>query len=260
MCLGKLRAKLRPPLRPPNFGIPRGLYPPLHFPQGPKFFDDVAYLGRAVLAPNEDMAFKRKRSSSRAGSRKGTKRARAGPARRHTGKARSALRRIGAGVQRLTRMIETKESAQTQAVGTNLPHNNITLLSTNPFVTNIGAGDPMAGTGNRIGDSIAVQGLLIKGFVEASLQRTHVHFRIMLVRGAKGEPFSRATLYKNIVDNKIIDQMNTERYTVLATKRITVNTSNAAPTGTLPSGVPSGTTSSGQSGIYIIENGITQAN
>jgi hypothetical protein len=145
-------------------------------------------------------------------------------------------------------MIETKESAQTQAVGTNLPHNNITLLTTNPFVTNLGTGDPMAGTGNRIGDSIAVQGLLIKGFVEASIQRSHVHFRVMLVRGAKGEPFSRATLYKNIVDNKIIDQMNTERYTVLATKRITVNTTNAAPTGNLPNGAPSGTTSSGQSG------------
>jgi hypothetical protein len=145
-------------------------------------------------------------------------------------------------------MIETKETAQTQAVATNLPHNNITLLSTNPFVTNIGAGDPMTGTGQRIGDSIAVQGLLIKGFMECSIGRSHVHFRIMLVRGAKGETFSRATLYKNIVDNKIIDQMNTERFTILATKRITLNTSNAAPTSTLPNGTPSGTTSSGQSG------------
>lgn len=132
-------------------------------------------------------------------------------------------------VTRLNRMIETKETAQTQAVATNLPHNNITLLTTNPFVTNIGAGDPMAGTGNRIGDSISVQGLLLKGFMECALQRSHVHFRVMLVRGAKGEPFNRATLFKNIVDNKIIDQMNTERYTIIASKRFTVNASNTAP-------------------------------
>jgi hypothetical protein len=145
-------------------------------------------------------------------------------------------------------MIETKESAQTQVVGTDLSHNNITLLTTNPFVTNNGANDPMAGTGNRIGDSIAVQGLLIKGFLENALQRSHVHFRVMLVRGAKGETFNRTTLFKGIVGNKIIDQMNTERFTVLATKRITINTSNAAPTAVMPNGAPSGTTSSGQSG------------
>jgi len=133
------------------------------------------------------------------------------------------------GVQRLTRMIETKETAQTQAVATSLPHNNITLLSINPFVTNLGVGDPMAGTGNRIGDSISVSGLLIKGFMENALSRSHVHYRIMLVRGAKGETFDRTSLFKGIVDNKIIDQMNTERFTIVASKRMTINCTNNAP-------------------------------
>lgn len=141
-------------------------------------------------------------------------------------------------VQRLNRMIETKETAQTQAVGTNLPHNNIVLLTTNPFVTALGAGDPMAGTGNRIGDSISVQGLLLKGMMECSFQRSHVHFRIMLVRGAKGDFFNCATFFKGIVDNKLIDQMNNERYTIIASKRMTIDASNAAPNVLQASGVP----------------------
>jgi hypothetical protein len=60
----------------------------------------------------------------------------------------------------------------------------------------------------------------------------------MLVRGAKGETFNRANLFKNIVDNKIIDQMNTERFTIVASKRMTIDASNAAANAVGATGVP----------------------
>jgi len=160
----------------------------------------------------------------------------------------ASVRRANQGVQRLTRMIETKESAQTQTVATALPHNNVALMSINPFITSFGTGDQMAGTGNRIGDSISVRGLLIKGFLENSLSRSHVHYRIWLLRGAKGESFTRSTIFKGIVDNKIIDQMNTERFTVVASKRLTIDATNAIAASVNANGVPSISGAAGISG------------
>jgi len=191
------------------------------------------------------MAGKRK-----APSRKGSfKRRRITSSSRSSRKARpSALRRVAAGVQRLNRMIETKESAQTQTVATALPHNNTALMSINPFITTFGTGDQMAGTGNRIGDSVSVRGLLIKGFLENSLSRSHVHYRIWLLRGAKGETFTRNTIFKGIVDNKIIDQMNTERFTVVASKRLTIDATNAIAASVSANGVPSISGAAGISG------------
>jgi len=194
---------------------------------------------------------KRKRTSSVSSRKPYAKRARSAAARGRTGYAgvlSASVRRATQGVQRLNRMIETKESAQTQTVATALPHNNVALMSINPFVTSFGTGDQMAGTGNRIGDSISVSGVLIKGFLENSLSRPHVHYRIWLLRGAKGESFTRSTIFKGIVDNKIIDQMNTERFTVLAHKRLTINASNTMAAHVAANGVPDISGASGTSG------------
>jgi len=201
------------------------------------------------------MAYKRKRSS--AGASSYAKRAKTVRGNNMRTSGRSMFNRRGttglaaraaAGVQRLNRMIETKESAQTQTVATALPHNNVALMSINPFITSFGTGDQMAGTGNRIGDCISVTGVLIKGFLENSLSRSHVHYRIWLLRGAKGETFNRSTIFKGIVDNKIIDQMNTERFTVVASKRLTIDASNAIAASVSANGVPSISGAAGISG------------
>lgn len=196
---------------------------------------------------------KRKRSSSVSSRKPYAKRARAARSSGRTGYAgvlRASVRRTAAGVKRLNRMIETKESARTATVGQMLSHNNLTDTGMSLFSVVPGTGDPMAGTGQRIGDSIAVQGLLIRGMLENTLGRAHVHYRVMIIKSAKGDPITRGTLFKGIVDNKLIDQINTERYTIVASKRMTINVANAAPTGIAigGTGVPTGSTGGGNNG------------
>lgn len=197
------------------------------------------------------MAFKRKRGAYGAVGRKVVKRARYSPLAKRVNKTRRPRVGLAASVQRLTRMIETKESARTATVGLVMNHNALTDTGMSLFSVVPGTGDPMAGTGNRIGDSIAVQGLLIKGMIENTLGRSHVHYRVMVVKSAKGDNLTRATLFKGIVDNKLIDQINSEKFTIVASKRMTINSQNAAPTAVGVNGVPAGTTGGGQNGKFF---------
>jgi len=148
-------------------------------------------------------------------------------------------------VNQLYSMIETKDSTQTLGSNISLNHNTLTV-HINPFTLNQGTGDPMAGTGSRIGDKISVKGLMIRGFVECALNRPKVFFRVMLVKMAKGDTLNTANLFKGDSGNKMIDQVNTERFTVLAQKIFTVEASNAPAAvtvnldGTVATGNPGG--------------------
>lgn len=142
-------------------------------------------------------------------------------------------------LQALTKTIETKEGTR-KITGINLQHNNLTVFTMNPFESNQGAGDPMvAGQMQRIGDQITIQSVNYKFFVENSLGRSRVYYRFMLVRMAKGDTLSRATLFEGSCDNKMIDTLNVERFTILASKTFTVGTPNPAPlTYNIVTGVP----------------------
>lgn len=155
-------------------------------------------------------------------------------------------------VRNLTRMIETKEGTHTMR-NVNMPHNNTYIVQTtaggdlNPFALAVGAGDPMAqNTGVRIGDRINVRGLMIRGFLENSLNRSKVYFRIMLVKCPRGQAPTRAELFKGSSDNKMIDQVNTEKFTIIWQKIMTIQTANNAPTivgattGQVGGGTPAG--------------------
>lgn len=195
------------------------------------------------------MAFKRRRSQSVASRKPYAKRAKFAATRGRTGYAgvlSASVRRANAGVRRLTSMIETKESTQVTSVNIGLPHNDAYLVNINPFTINIGANDPMSGTGQRVGDKISLRGMLLKGFFENSLGRSKVHYRIMMVRGAKGETFNRTNLFKGIVGNKVIDQMNTERFSIVASKKFTISTSSAQAQASGLTGAPTMTDSGGQ--------------
>lgn len=149
-------------------------------------------------------------------------------------------------VSRLERMIETKEATRTVR-NLDIPHNNMITLAINPFNISQGIGDPMdQNSGARIGDQIAIRGLMIRGMLQNSLGRARVYFRVMLIKSAKGDTLDRSTLFKNSSDNKMIDQINTERYTVIAQKIFTISTSNPAPLNFAPvTGVPSSNTPAG---------------
>lgn len=135
-------------------------------------------------------------------------------------------------LKRIERMIETKEGRIKTNTNLGISHNNISILTSsaggdlNSFYTVNGTADPMDNAGQRIGDSISVRGLLFKAFFENALQRSKVHYRIWLVRMAKGDTLTRATFFKDNCGNKMIDQINTERYTIVAAKKFTISAAN----------------------------------
>lgn len=188
----------------------------------------------------------------------------AGRARRN---ARSMRRALGqraynglmlSRVNRLESMIETKEGCR-RITNVQLAHNNLTVFSDfdgnvfNPFISSQGATEPMAAGGMvRIGDKITVKGMKFKFFVEGSLQRSKVYIRFFLVRMAKGDTLDRTNFFKQACGNKMIDQINVERYTVIASKRVTLSAPNAtAASLTALTGVPATTTVSGITGNAI---------
>lgn len=156
-------------------------------------------------------------------------------------------------VRNLTRMIETKEAQWTSLSNVNLPHNNTYIVqyaggALNPLRCSTGADDPMgANTGSRIGDQITIKGLAIRGMVECSLGRSKVYFRIMLVKCPRGVTPDRASpLFKGCSSNKMIDTVNTEKFTIVWQKIFNVSTTNPAPLTAGLTGVPATGTPAGQ--------------
>lgn len=147
-------------------------------------------------------------------------------------------------VNQLYRMIETKETTVTVSSNTSMNHNVITYL-TNPLTINQGNTDPMSGTGTRVGDRVTVKGLLLKGMVECALNRPKVFVRLMLIKYAKSDDPTTATLFKGDSGNKMIDQINTDRYSILAQKTFNVTSSNTTAVtvnidGSVATGNPAG--------------------
>lgn len=153
---------------------------------------------------------------------------------------------------------ETKEGSIQTGNDIGLYHNNIRVLVNsvgaefNPLFTQQGSGDPMgANNGNRIGDKITVRGLLIKAMFELPFGRSKTHFKIFLVKKARGDTLDRATFFKGDTDNKMLDQINTERFTIVAAKYFTITAGNSGATGANVAGEPTGTT--GGQGTRIIK-------
>jgi hypothetical protein len=176
-------------------------------------------------------------------------------------KARTrGVQRLSTQVRRISRMIETKHGQWTSGNNLALPHNNTFLITKddggvlNPFQSTQGASDPMTKDNfQRIGDRISVKGMLVKGFFEGALSRTKVYFRVMLLRGSKGETFSRANIFKGLSDNKMIDQLNTERISVVWQRIFTVTPPNSAAASVNAAGEVASTTPAGITGNRIIK-------
>lgn len=179
-------------------------------------------------------------------------------------------------VNQLYGMIETKEmtfkieTAQPLGAGTTyyLKHNDVYNVPIQPFRCAQGAADAM-GEGlqaNRIGDKVTIRGLSIRGMMHNTPDRPKVYYRIMLLRCAKGDTVDRSTLFKNCCDNKMVDQVNTERFSIIGQKVFNCQASNGggAP---VVNGVPQGFMVAGQCtrtfsmwipGSKIVRNGNLQ--
>lgn len=144
----------------------------------------------------------------------------------------------------LSRTIETKENQWRTQLNVGLPHNNLTVVldtngnPLNPFWMGQGAtdnGTGFAAANNRIGDMITVKGISFRFFFENALGRPNVHYKVMLIKMAKGDTLNRSTFYKGNANNKIIDQYDNERFKIVAMKKFTIKASN--PTAEFANGV-----------------------
>jgi len=130
----------------------------------------------------------------------------------------------------LTKKLETKQS-------TNIGQGRYQEIKNNQFIsvdsaflqTTQGAADPMAGnTSNRIGDEITLKGISLKFMLELNERFGDVTTRIMVVRAARGDVPTTANLFVGLSVNKMMDRINTERYTIIAQKYVKLRVGNLA--------------------------------
>lgn len=184
----------------------------------------------------------------------------------------------------LNKQIETKKSNTTSTDGLDIGHNSFQYLDSNILITTQGITDPTAGnTANRIGDEINLKGVAFKIMLENNHRYPDVTFRIMVIKSAKGDVPTTATLFNGLSGNKMMDTFNNERYTLLFSKYVKVKSPNLgsnSAVGGVPyagSGLYTGSTDAtttpgtrivkfyipgkkfvGKSGIVRYENGTSQ--
>lgn len=160
------------------------------------------------------------------------------------------LKQVRRQTKKLNSMIETKEAQWKTYPNTSLPHNNIYICKTdvlgvnelNPFYIVNGTQDfSQQNGGQRIGDKISVKGMKVTAFIENALSRPKVFYRLMVVKCARGDVPTRSTLFKGDSDNKMIDCVNTERFSIVGQRRFSVWTSPAMASGvSTTTGEPNG--------------------
>jgi len=150
------------------------------------------------------------------------------------GKANIAARTIQAAVKRvLNRNIETKKSNTTSTDGTAISHNSFINVDSKVLATTQGTSDPANNsTNNRIGDEINLKGVAFKMMLENNNRYSDVTFRILVIKSAKGDTPTTATLFNGLSGNKMMDTLNNERYTVIFSKYVKVKQGNAGSLGT----------------------------
>ena len=133
------------------------------------------------------------------------------------------------------RNVETKESVSTSNDGVEMFHNSIYVRKSDLLLTTQGTADPKdANASNRIGDKVSLRGLSVKVMFELNERYSMGTFRIFIVKSAKGDVPTNGTLFNGVSGNKMIDSLNRERYTILASKTFTIKQSS---TGMVESGI-----------------------
>lgn len=85
---------------------------------------------------------------------------------------------------------------------------------------------------NRIGDEINVRGLSVRFMMDMALNHSDVTFRAMIIKTAKGDVPTIDTLFCGLSPCKLLDNINTERYSVVFSKTFKMTARNM----TIPDG------------------------
>jgi len=131
----------------------------------------------------------------------------------------------------VNRNIETKTSQDVSVEGYEIFHNNFVTLSSTLLKTTLGTADLDSGIGQRIGDDINLRGVSIKMMLELNERYSDVTFRVLCVKCARGDVPTRGTLFVGNSGNKMMDDLNRERYTIIGQKYVKMRAPNAATTG-----------------------------
>lgn len=144
-----------------------------------------------------------------------------------------AASKIQAVVRRtLAKNMETKTSVYSASDGTEISHNNFITMDADVLKTTQGVMDPgNTNLSNRIGDQIKLKGIAFKFMVELNERFSDITYRMVIVRSAKGDVPTRATLFQGQSGNKMLDSFNTERYTILFSKTFKVKAPNEGTRG-----------------------------
>jgi len=129
--------------------------------------------------------------------------------------------------RKLNQKIETKTSCQTSSDGAQIFNNDFITRSSNLLATSLGNLDPSLGAvQNRIGDSISLSGISIKIMLELNERYSMGTFRLFVVKCARGDTPTKSTLFSGLSANKMIDTINTERYSILVSKTVVIRQSS----------------------------------
>lgn len=147
-------------------------------------------------------------------------------ARKRTARPRATKRQhlaastLQAAVRRtLYKIAETKKGINSISDGQEIAHNSYISLADNLVATTQGTQNPDDNTGlNRIGDQIQLRGVQLRFMVELNERYSDVTFRLLIVKCARGDNPTKATLFTGASGNKMLDLINNDRYTVISEK------------------------------------------
>lgn len=129
--------------------------------------------------------------------------------------------------KQLNKVVETKKSVFSTSDGVECFHNNFITLDDDLVYTTQGTADPNSTDNqNRIGDKILCKGVSIRMMIELNERYSDVTCRLILVRSARNDTPTRATLFCGASGNKMLDTINTERFTILAQKYFKIKAPN----------------------------------
>lgn len=154
--------------------------------------------------------------------------------------------------------VETIRAAQTNPQpgypSVAIVHNSTIELMSNLLYTTQGnqSSESPTNSGTRTGDQILLKGVSMKFMVELKKQYSDVTFRLLVLKCARGDiPQSSGYLFNNLSSNRMLDTINTDRYTIMQEKWFKLKASNTATFG-------SQFANSGDTGTYkLIDNSST---
>ena len=137
---------------------------------------------------------------------------------RHANEAASTIQ---AAVRRaLFKNAESKTSQRSANDNLSIGHNSFQNVGPNNILyTSQGSSDPEnSQVQNRIGDKITLTKVECRGMLELDGRYTDVTYRIMVVKSAKGDTPTSATMFQGLSGNKMLDNFNYERYSIIYQK------------------------------------------